>query len=71
MWNISHKITLRKPFEWVKVFLNFQKIRNIFILENLNNGKPMSRLLVLFTFVTLFKMHEREDAVKQLTFTDT
>ena len=33
----------------------------------------MSRLLVLFTFVILFKMHEREDTVtvKQLTFTDT
>ena len=33
----------------------------------------MSRLLVVFTFVILFKMHEREDTVtvKQLAFTDT
>ena len=43
------------------------------MLENLNNEKSMSIILVLFTFVILFKMHEREDTVtvKQLTFTDT
>lgn len=61
------KSSVETPFYCANVFLKLQQIRDILkaITQKVITGNPFSRLLVLFIFDILFRIHKRDTAAEK------